>query len=274
MSYRSNIGCLWLLVIVFLLGGTPLLIGVLRVFAGFVLLALAGGVALSWWIRKNAIRQYTRARGVHQERFVRLLVALLVRLSEIDGELDRREVTAIRQFFQQTLGYHGEQLLWIRDLIKESRRHASSMERLCAELAANYGLQERFIVLQVLGRVASADGQITAAEQRFIETVAVHIGLDPYVRAFAGSFGTTGGASTERDSRATSGSRVDEALATLGLAKGASAPEIKQAWRKLSMENHPDRVTHLGEEFRRLAEERMRRINAAYETLKQSGMTE
>ncbi|HXC50903.1 MAG TPA: J domain-containing protein, partial [Candidatus Limnocylindrales bacterium] len=66
--------------------------------------------------------------------------------------------------------------------------------------------------------------------------------------------------------------RTAEALSVLGLAPGASAIEIKQAWRRLSKENHPDRVTHLGEEFRRVAEERMRRINAAYDTLKASGL--
>jgi DnaJ like chaperone protein len=38
------------------------------------------------------------------------------------------------------------------------------------------------------------------------------------------------------------------------------------------MDNHPDRVAHLGEEFRKLAEERMRKINAAYETLKEAGL--
>jgi DnaJ like chaperone protein len=66
--------------------------------------------------------------------------------------------------------------------------------------------------------------------------------------------------------------QIDEALAVLGLERGADADSIKSAWRTLSKENHPDRVTHLGEEFRSLAEERMRKINAAYETLKDAGL--
>jgi DnaJ like chaperone protein len=61
-------------------------------------------------------------------------------------------------------------------------------------------------------------------------------------------------------------------LSVLGLARGASADDAKRAWRQLSMENHPDRVAHLGDEFRQLAEERMRKINAAYETLKEAGL--
>ena len=80
-----------------------------------------------------------------------------MRLAETDGALDRREVTAIRHFFQHRLGYRGERLLWIRDLIKESRRHPKSVTQLCRELRENYGLQERLIVLQVLARVAEEE---------------------------------------------------------------------------------------------------------------------
>ena len=95
--------------------------------------------------------------------------------------------------------------------------------------------------------------------------------------AFAGAFGRSGFESAHgghRSGRAapTNGrGGVDEAFSELGLSRGASATEIKQTWRKLSLENHPDRVAHLGEEFRKLAEERMRRINAAYDVLKQTG---
>ena len=66
---------------------------------------------------------------------------------------------------------------------------------------------------------------------------------------------------------------VDRALAELGLKRGADPADIKAAWRKLSLENHPDRAAHLGEEFRKLAEERMRRINSAYDVLKHAGLT-
>ncbi len=267
MYYRFNLGCLWLLLLILLLGGTPLLIGVLRVFAGFIVLTLVGGALLSWWIRRHAVLEYRRARSARGARFVELLVALLVRLAEIDGQLDRREVTAIRRFFEQRLGYRGEQLLWIRDLIKASRRSSRPVEDICAEIDASYSIQERFLVLQVLANVAEADGRVTPRERRFIEQVAVLLGLAPFVSGFEFEF--EGGA---EGARRAGDRRIDEALATLGLNRGASPEQIKQAWRKLSMENHPDRVTHLGEEFRRLAEERMRAINAAYDVLKEAGM--
>lgn len=57
----------------------------------------------------------------------------------------------------------------------------------------------------------------------------------------------------------------------LGLAPGAPAEEIRRAYRELAARYHPDKVEHLGEEFRRLAEQRFREINEAYEALGRGG---
>ena len=56
--------------------------------------------------------------------------------------------------------------------------------------------------------------------------------------------------------------------AILGLEKGAGAEDIKKAYRQLSMKYHPDKVRHLGEEFRAIAEEKMKEINGAYDYFK------
>ena len=272
MTYRANLGCLWLLLLILIIGGMPLLVGLLRLFAAFTLVALVAGVSLSWWIRRNAVVSYVQSRSARSRRFVELLVGLLVRLAEIDGQLDRREVTAIRHFFQYGLGYRGERLLWIRDLIKESRERRPSLATLCTEIRNNYGLQERLIVLQVLGRIGEADGRMGSEERRFIEDVARRLGVAAFAGGFQSSTGRAGaGAGSGPGVRGVDGT-VEAAFVELGLARGASPADIKQAWRALSMENHPDRVAHLGEEFQRLAEDRMRRINAAYDVLKGAGL--
>ena len=53
----------------------------------------------------------------------------------------------------------------------------------------------------------------------------------------------------------------------LGVSANASADEIRQAYRKLANQYHPDKVAHLGDEFRAMAEERFKEIQTAYDRL-------
>ncbi|HWH08870.1 MAG TPA: J domain-containing protein, partial [Candidatus Thermoplasmatota archaeon] len=55
--------------------------------------------------------------------------------------------------------------------------------------------------------------------------------------------------------------------AVLGVKPGATVSEVRAAYREKAMEYHPDRVATLAPEFKRIAEQRMRDINAAYEEL-------
>lgn len=54
----------------------------------------------------------------------------------------------------------------------------------------------------------------------------------------------------------------------LDVSRNASQEEIKKAYRKLANQYHPDKVAHLGDEFKKLAEERFKEIQEAYQSLK------
>lgn len=58
---------------------------------------------------------------------------------------------------------------------------------------------------------------------------------------------------------------TDNAYVELGLTPGASAPEVKAAWRRLASQWHPDRNRSAG------AAGRMQRINLAFEALRRAG---
>ncbi len=58
------------------------------------------------------------------------------------------------------------------------------------------------------------------------------------------------------------------AYAVLGVGRDASPEEIKQAFRRLANKYHPDKVSHMGDEFRELAERRFKEIQEAYQKLK------
>lgn len=54
----------------------------------------------------------------------------------------------------------------------------------------------------------------------------------------------------------------------LGVAKNASSEEIKKAYRRLAGIYHPDKVSHMGEDFQKLAEKKFKEIQQAYQELK------
>jgi DnaJ like chaperone protein len=57
----------------------------------------------------------------------------------------------------------------------------------------------------------------------------------------------------------------------LGVDRSASADEIKHAYRELANKYHPDKLAHLGDEFKELAEKRFKEIQRAYQELTGKG---
>jgi uncharacterized membrane protein YkvA (DUF1232 family) len=54
----------------------------------------------------------------------------------------------------------------------------------------------------------------------------------------------------------------------LEIQRGASQEDIKRAYRQLAGKYHPDKVEHLGDEFRVMAEKRFKEIQQAYQELR------
>ena len=54
----------------------------------------------------------------------------------------------------------------------------------------------------------------------------------------------------------------------LGVDPDATPEQIRKAYRNLAAQYHPDKVAHLGEEFRALAEKRFKEIQEAYEKIR------
>ena len=66
------------------------------------------------------------------------------------------------------------------------------------------------------------------------------------------------------------GTSLDDAYAALGVSSTVTDRELKQAYRRLMSENHPDKLIARGvpDEMVRLATERSQEIQAAYEMVR------
>lgn len=70
----------------------------------------------------------------------------------------------------------------------------------------------------------------------------------------------------------TASTRSKDPYTVLNVNRNASWEEIRASYRVLANQYHPDKVLHLGDEFRELAETRFKEIQSAYEALRVKGL--
>lgn len=194
--------------------------------------------------------------------FVLNLVGLMTVVARADGSLDNREVRVMRLFFEG-LGFRGEDLNTIRQLMKEAVSADLNLLSICIEYERISTYEERLLMLRALYLVAAADGVLHEAERSVIDRVVGHMGIGPADhRSIRSEF--------ERTSRPRSPGtgRPSEAYAALGISPGASDDEVKTAYRTMARKYHPDKVNHLGPEFVKMATEKFQAIHRAYTTIR------
>ena len=262
-------GCLLLLlVLAFLTGGAPALfrvLGWLVYGALFFFLAVVAAVWGTTWFLRRKVSEYERSQTEAHNEYVALLVHILVRVAQLDGTVSREEIAIIRRFFQVRLRYNQSQLLWVKDLIKEAMDSDVPVEELLGQVRSRFAYEPRLLLVELIYGMIYSKGAPAPGELEFVRRAGQYLQISPLdlrvieIR-FAGGYGPA--ASPDRDAE-----KERRSFELLGLEKGAPFSQIKAAYRKLSMQYHPDKVRHLGEEFRKVAEEKMKEINDAYDIL-------
>jgi hypothetical protein len=98
-----------------------------------------------------------------------------------------------------------------------------------------------------------------------------------YYRKRKRSLGGRGGASESRregssareEPGATARGEESDPYLLLGVDRGDGEDDIKRAYREMLGKYHPDRVQHLGEEFREMAAQRTKTINLAWQRVRE-----
>jgi DnaJ like chaperone protein len=131
-------------------------------------------------------------------------------------------------------------------------------------------LHQLFLQIQVAA--VAADGEVHPAERAMLVRVARALGmaeidvarLEALLRGATAGHAAASGPAPEQ--------RLNDAYTALGLTPDAGVSDIKRAYRKLMSENHPDKLAARGlpESMRKVAEERARELNAAYDVLKKA----
>jgi len=248
-------------------GGAPALLN----FFGFLLFAgvfgflllLAAFWGFSYYVQSR-ISKYEASQTETHNRFVYLLVNILVRIAQADGHFTKAELQTILNFFQYNLRYTQDQMYWVKQLVKEARDAELSMDELLLEFRNSFAYEPRLILLELIYQIIHTKQPPPETEISQARTIAAFLHISAYdQRTIEAKY-----MYRQQHEYGTGAGAEEQYYAVLGLEPGADFAVIKKAYRKLSMQYHPDKVSHLGEEFKRVAEEKMKEINMAYDYFK------
>lgn len=186
-----------------------------------------------------------------------VVVVLSAKLAKCDGPVKRSEIDAFKRHFR----IPPESARDIGRLFDQARDSSDGFEPYATQLgeafADNRGTLED--VLTALFNIARADGPVTVAEQDFLRRVHRCFALDQI--AWERAAGTMPRQSTSDD---------PDPYAVLGVKRDTDGQALREAWKRLMRENHPDSLAARGvpAEFIEKASEKVARINAAWDRIK------
>ena len=194
-----------------------------------------------------------RAYSAEEQRnsfFVSLLV-LSSAVIKADGKTHPREIDVVKDFIRRNFGDAA-----VDDALRVLERlntQQVNIYEVGPQIARFMNYSQRLQLFHYLVQIAIADGQFDKSEKSVLEAIATTIGL-------SASDATSVIAMFYKD--------TNSAYSVLEIQPSATDDEVRQAYRRMAMKNHPDKVATLGPEVQKAAEEKFRQIQEAYETIK------
>ena len=197
--------------------------------------------------------QDTSAHGqsTAQGDFGMSLLVLVAAMMKADKKVVKSELDYVKQFFVRQFGQStaSEALLMLKDILKQD----IPVRDVCIQISHNMDYSSRLQLLHLLFNISIADGAINASEVEAIEKMSGYLGI----------------ASSDFVSiRNMFVPETDSSYKILEIEPIATDEDVKKAYRRMAMKYHPDKVSHLGEEFRKTADEKFKKVNEAYEKIK------
>ncbi|WP_417517021.1 TerB family tellurite resistance protein [Minwuia sp.] len=197
-----------------------------------------------------------RPAGTKQIAFTIGVIVLGAKMAKADGVVTSDEIAAFREVFQVP----EDELKNVARVFNQAKRDATGFEPYARQIADMFKDDPEVLedLMAGLMHIARADNVIHPNEVSFLKSVADIFGISDqdYRRLHATYLGPD----------------KDDPYAVLGIEASATDAEVKSAYRELIKKNHPDRAMAQGmpEEFIAVANEKLAKINAAYDQISRS----
>ena len=186
-----------------------------------------------------------------QGDFAITFVVLTASVMKADGKILKSELEFVKKYFVKFFGHDqaSEMLQMLRDILKKD----INVNEITAQVQQYMNYSSRLQVLHFLYGIALADGNVAVEELNIIKEIAIGIGI------------------SREDCESIKNMYVketDSAYKILEVLPEASNDDVKKAYKKMAIKYHPDKVSYLGEEARKAAEDKFKMLSEAYEKIK------
>lgn len=189
--------------------------------------------------------------GTTHGDFTMSLLVLVAAIMKADGQVMKSELDYVRNYFRQSFGPAAsrEAMLYLRDLLKQQ----IPLRDVSLQIRQRLDKASRLQLLHFLFGVSQADGKVHPQEVKIIEEIAGLLGISlADMESIRNMFYED----------------VDSAYKILEIDKTVSDDEVKKAYRRMANKYHPDKVSYLGDDIRKSAGEKFRKVKDAYEKIK------
>ena len=183
--------------------------------------------------------------------FMVSLLVLLGAVMKADKQLQKSELDYVKQFLRQQFSHQNTQeyMTLFKDIIKQDY----PIRDVCRQIQRSMDHPSRLELIHVLFGLSQADGHVHPDEISIIHTIARYLNINEH----------------DFDSiKAMFVKDTHSAYKVLEIENSATDSEVKKAYRKMASKYHPDKVNHLGEDLKHLAEEKFKAVNDAYQNIK------
>ena len=183
--------------------------------------------------------------------FIVSLLVLFAKVMKADNQLLRSELLYVKDFLKQEFSTSDVQdfMILFKDILKQDY----PLRDVCRQIQRSMDHSSRIELVHILFGLANADNHIHVDEIKAIHTIASYLNVN------------------DNDFESIKAMFIKGKLSAykiLELDPSCNDEEVKKGYRKMANKYHPDKVSHLGYDLQKMAEEKFKAVNNAYQTIK------
>lgn len=223
------------------------------------------GFGLGWlskfWRKISPLKLALHSKEARKVSFIQAIAGLAAKVAKSDGPVNESEIRVFKKIFEIPADENSK----VGKIFNKAKQSAEDYKPYVDQLKilSEGDLNLKETIIENLFKIVVADGPITPAENKIMEKIARKLGIpqgnfEILRRRFEPTCGPQG--------------NLQDDYGILGVFCNASDAEIKNRWKKLIVQYHPDRLQARGASAEEIkaATQKMAEINNAYQNIMKS----